>query len=646
MSDADDESLAPTVASFGSGARSAPHTSVPETLVSSARLPVDPDQELSVTVGDARYAVEATIGEGGMGEVRLCRDLHVGREIAMKVIHSTHRADGEVRARFLREARVQGQLEHPAIVPVYDIGRTDDDVDYFAMRRIRGETLADAIDRLAAGDDAAREEHSRHKLLAAFVRVCLAVDYAHSRGVVHRDLKPGNIMLGRFGEVYVLDWGIAKLDVAEAEPRSLAGGAKIVEGQIELHAEGTASGSILGTPGYMAPEQVLASENVDGRADIYALGTILFEILALEPLVQGKTASDRIVTTLKGVDARPSERKAGDDVPPELDAICAMATAREPAHRFASARALADAVDQFLSGDRDLAMRRELAEKHVTDAREHMDDANPARASRTAALRELGRALALAPDHADAKSMLVTLLTAPPAEPPEEVARDLRRAETARLERVLPWAAAAYLGVWALLLPAAIALGVRRPWMLLAPFAAWALTAGFAYLMSRSDRLLRSETPYTTLLAMTAAGATSLLFGPFVVAPIVVCANAMGNVLTGDRSSRSAAPWMATLAIAVPIVLAWAGLHPIETQFDGTSMRVIGSPIALPHHGTYALLLLSHVALLFGTLFFARRFRAVLDAAELRGRVHAWQLEQLAPRGVGPSRSVPPPAAA
>ncbi|MEZ4264256.1 MAG: serine/threonine-protein kinase [Polyangiaceae bacterium] len=645
MSDAEDESLAPTVASFGSGAHSAPHASVPETLVSSARLPVDPDQELGVTVGDARYEVEATIGEGGMGEVRLCRDLHVGREIAMKVIHATHRGDAEVRARFLREARVQGQLEHPAIVPVYDIGRTGDDVDYFAMRRIRGETLADAIDRLAAGDEAAREEHARHKLLAAFVRVCLAVDYAHSRGVVHRDLKPGNIMLGRFGEVYVLDWGIAKLDVAETEPRSAAGGAHVVEAQIDLQAEGTASGAILGTPGYMAPEQVLASDAVDGRADIYALGTILFEILALEPLVQGKTASDRIVSTLKGVDARPSERKVAD-VPPELDAICAMATAREPAHRFGSARALADAVDQFLSGDRDLAMRRDLAEKHVADAREHMDDQTPARASRTRALRELGRALALAPDHVEAKSMLVALLTAPPAEPPDEVSRDLRRAETARLKRVLPWAAAAYLSVWALLLPAAFALGVRRPWMLLAPFAAWALTAGFAYAMSRSERLLRSETPWTTLLAMGAASTTSLLFGPFVVAPIVVCANAMGNVLTGDRSSRAASPWAATLAIVVPIVLSWAGLHPVRTEFDGTSMHVVGAPLALPQHGTYALLLLSHVALLFGTLFFARRFRAVLDAAELRGRVHAWQLEQLAPRGARPSPSLPPAAPA
>ncbi|MCZ7681650.1 MAG: serine/threonine protein kinase [Sandaracinaceae bacterium] len=155
----------------------------------------------------ARYVRGAVIGAGGMGEVRLDRDRRIGREVAVKRLHAALGGREDTQARFLREARVQGQLEHPAIVPVYDLGAGEDGELYFTMKRVRGRTLADILADLAHGDAEAKKRFGRRRLLSAFSQVCLAIDYAHARGVMHRDLKPGNVMLGDWGEVYVLDWG-------------------------------------------------------------------------------------------------------------------------------------------------------------------------------------------------------------------------------------------------------------------------------------------------------------------------------------------------------------------------------------------------------------------------------------------------------
>src|SRR5262249_17994332 len=148
--------------------------------------------------------------EGGMGRVGLCKDVRIGREVAMKMLRK-EAASADARMRFEREARVQGQLEHPAIVPVYDLGVRPDGTPSFTMRRLHGETLAAIMDAVRRGGPAAAAAYPRRRLLAAYSRVCLAVAFANSRGVLHRDLKPGNIMLGDFGEVYLLDWGLAKL---------------------------------------------------------------------------------------------------------------------------------------------------------------------------------------------------------------------------------------------------------------------------------------------------------------------------------------------------------------------------------------------------------------------------------------------------
>src|SRR5690606_21829475 len=210
-----------------------------------------------------RYRLRRLIGRGGMGEVHLAQDARVGRSVALKVMRPEDASYPEAKARFLREARVQGQLEHPSIVPVYDLDHDDKGEVFFVMRRVAGVTLDQVIKGLRKDDPLMVERFSMRRLLSALQQVCLALDYAHTRGVIHRDIKPSNLILGEFGEVYVLDWGIAKVvGVADGDG---------VVGDLTPGLEATRHGDVLGSIGYMAPEQLSASSEVDPRADVYAL---------------------------------------------------------------------------------------------------------------------------------------------------------------------------------------------------------------------------------------------------------------------------------------------------------------------------------------------------------------------------------------
>lgn len=255
---------------------------------------------------DSRYQARGLLGLGAMGEVHLCRDGWLGRDVAVKTVTRDASAP-DMRARFLREARIQGQLEHPSIVPVYDMGKDVDGNEFFTMKRVSGRTLSDVLEDLAVGDsDALSSEFSRTKLLGIFRQVCLAIEYAHSRGVMHRDLKPANLMVGQFGEVYVLDWGLARV-------RAVAGGSFVPVDGVPASAS---AGRILGTPGYMAPEQIESADAADERADVYALGSILFEILTLTPLNPGLTHEARLRSTRLGKRVRPSEVPPTSTFPP------------------------------------------------------------------------------------------------------------------------------------------------------------------------------------------------------------------------------------------------------------------------------------------------------------------------------------------
>ncbi|MBX3271446.1 MAG: serine/threonine protein kinase [Sandaracinaceae bacterium] len=283
-----------------------------------------------------RYELLGTLAYGSMAEIRLCKDRPFAREVAMKVLRNAPSARS-ARWRFVREARVQGQLSHPAVVPTYDLGIDPSGDLYFTMKWVRGLRLDRALAELSEG--AERPAFSERQLLSRFSQLCLALEYAHCRGVVHRDLKPSNIMLGEFGEVYVLDWGLAKVlteSQARYEPIDDASGAMR-----------TSDGSVLGTIGYMAPEQLQGEvDRVTTRADVYSLGAMLFELLAREPLHRG-SAAIQALSSLKTDGASPRERREG--VPEGLDELCFAALRADPEQRLESAKAIADAIDAHLS---------------------------------------------------------------------------------------------------------------------------------------------------------------------------------------------------------------------------------------------------------------------------------------------------------
>jgi len=220
------------------------------------------------------------VGRGGMGVVYRARDLALGREVAVKVLHERYAADGSPARRFLDEARITGQLQHPGIPAVHAVGALPDGRPFLAMKLIKGRTLDDRLKGRA--DPAA----GLGELLVVFEAVCQAVAYAHSRGVIHRDLKPQNVMVGAFGEVQVMDWGLAKVlaerDADGGEPEA----APVTEVESDRDADGsrTRAGSVLGTPAYMPPEQAIgAIDQVDQRSDVFGLGAILCAILTGQP---------------------------------------------------------------------------------------------------------------------------------------------------------------------------------------------------------------------------------------------------------------------------------------------------------------------------------------------------------------------------
>jgi serine/threonine protein kinase len=261
---------------------------------------------------DARYQILQRIGEGGMGAVYLAHDRELDREVALKVLRAPVPSDDE-RMRILREARILASLEHPGIVPVHDVGALADGRVFYVMKRVRGERL----------DDFARGERSRSELLRAFLQVCDAVAFAHAAGVIHRDLKPQNVMLGAFGEVLVLDWGVAK---TRGDSLALRG----ENGSCDVQSAG--SGTAVGTPGYMAPEQLRGA--ADARVDVFGLGGILFFLLTcVHPSPNVATAE---------------QWPSLGEVPAPLRAISEQARALDPSSRYQSIGALAADVANYL----------------------------------------------------------------------------------------------------------------------------------------------------------------------------------------------------------------------------------------------------------------------------------------------------------
>jgi eukaryotic-like serine/threonine-protein kinase len=294
-------------------------------------------------LAETKYALLEEIGRGGMGTIYLAEDRVLGRRVALKVV-STGASDPAAAARMLREARVIARLEHPGIVPVHDAGTLPDGRMFYAMKRVDGHRL----DEVALGDGATLADRLR-----VFQKICEAVAFAHAHGVIHRDLKPDNVMVGPFGEVLVMDWGVAKVLEEAAEPP-----APIHPGPPSATAEGT----VLGTPAYMSPEQAAGrADRVGPAADVYSLGAILQFLLTGRAPFDEETALRR-ARGEAGLPPQPFRRRDGK-LPTPLAALAGKAMATDPADRYASVEELAADVARYLDGGHVLAHRETVREK-------------------------------------------------------------------------------------------------------------------------------------------------------------------------------------------------------------------------------------------------------------------------------------------
>jgi formylglycine-generating enzyme required for sulfatase activity/tRNA A-37 threonylcarbamoyl transferase component Bud32 len=287
--------------------------------------------------------------KGGLGEVFVALDGELNREVALKEIRAQHADNADSRARFLLEAEVTGKLEHPGVVPVYGLGTYEDGRPYYAMRFIKGQSLQDAVLAFHADKELKANPGKRslelRQLLSRFVAVCNTLAYAHSKGVLHRDLKPDNVMLGNYGETLVVDWGLAKSIGAREEPTT--GGSVM----LRLSSSGlTLVGSVLGTPQYMSPEQAAGQQEGLGPAsDVYGLGATLYHLLTGKPPFPAGNVCAVLDAVSRG--AFPPPRQVDATVPAALEAVCLKAMHLDPQHRYASAQELADDVEHWLADE-------------------------------------------------------------------------------------------------------------------------------------------------------------------------------------------------------------------------------------------------------------------------------------------------------
>ena len=307
-----------------------------------------------VEMGPERYVLMEEIARGSMGRVVLAFDHVLERQVALKILHDKHREDKLSRYRFVMEARITGRLQHTSIMPVYDFGTLPTGERFFAMKPVEGVSLADILRQRAAGDMRTRSEYTRDRVLTIFRRICYGVAFAHERKVVHRDLKPANVLIGDYGEVALVDLGLARLQEPEPSDRSdVAEAADLAQSDGRV----TRVGSVIGTPYYMSPEQAMGLQDMVGpRSDVYGLGAILFHILALRPPFSGKKVNEVLAKVRRGNPRPPSEAAPEEDIAPELDNIVLRALSMDPNDRPETAVALALDIERF----QDLMRAREM----------------------------------------------------------------------------------------------------------------------------------------------------------------------------------------------------------------------------------------------------------------------------------------------
>jgi tRNA A-37 threonylcarbamoyl transferase component Bud32 len=564
-----------------------------------------------------RYVLGGMLGRGGMGEVLEAYDEQIGRDVAVKRLRTESPSEKQI-ARFMREARIQGRLEHPAIVPVHELAVGPDGKPYFAMKKLSGTTLSDILKSMTkAADPNARYSttvigrYPRQRLLRAIADVCLAVELAHTRGFVHRDLKPENIVLGEFGETYVLDWGVAKVTGEDDSALVIS---------IDTSELVTAAGAAVGTPGYMAPEQARAVPDIDARADIYSLGCILFEILAGEPLHPKGQAG--MTSAVKGIDGRPTHRTPDRDIPPELDDLCDLATRLDREERIATARELGERIQQFLDGDRDVERRKELAQKHLAAATAAFADED-----RHKAMRDAGRALALDPTLHAASALITRMIIEPPKVLPAEVRKQFDAESVDVIRRTINvgmMASAGYL----VFVPILGVIGNVPPHLLAIVAGASAASIGMLWWMRRPGNRL-FVTPLIAMQVILIA-ACSRMYTPFLLGPTLAAVTAVA-LMTGPQYAKRQATLVGVLSILGvlgPAVAELAGwISPTITVAEGIATI---HTYAIQGPTTFFIVMAAFtIAVVGSSVVIVRGLRQAERRARRHMHVQAWQLRQL-----------------
>ena len=314
---------------------------------------MDKNSEKSISSPSAKYIVQKIVGEGGMKSILRAYDSETGRDVAMAVMNDHYGIAGRT---FVEEALLTARLEHPNIVPVHEIGTGLSGEPYFTMKLLSGVDLSRILDRLHAGDRHYLERFPLRSLLEIFLKVCDAVAFAHSKGIIHLDLKPDNIQVGEFGEVLVLDWGLAKQITQPEDEASRPGASTLNDFFPDSKSKGastaTVDGVVKGTPAYMSPEQAMGKKGKkDFRTDIYALGAILYSLLTFKPPVTGANAKELISNVLHSriIPARSCMPK-GRPVPPSLEFVSYKAMDRNPDLRYQTVEELKSEIEAYLAG--------------------------------------------------------------------------------------------------------------------------------------------------------------------------------------------------------------------------------------------------------------------------------------------------------
>ena len=320
-----------------------------------------------------RFRILRPHAKGGLGIVNVAHDAELNREVALKEIQERHADNPDSRTRFVQEAEITGGLEHPVIVPVYGLGTHDDNRPYYAMRLVRGDTFKDAIDRFhkqknQGALDEGRRRLELRRLLAHFISLCNTIEYAHSRGILHRDIKPPNVMLGKYGETLVVDWGLAKTIDRKEEYR------QIEEPTLHPMSSGSSTatqmGSAVGTPSYMSPEQAAGRlDRLSAASDVYSLGATLYYLLTGQPSLSESDAYSAIRKVQTG--DFPPPRSVNTDIPKPLESICLKAMVLEPDQRYQSATSLSADIERVLADEPANAHSESLSERFTRLARRY-----------------------------------------------------------------------------------------------------------------------------------------------------------------------------------------------------------------------------------------------------------------------------------